>query len=67
MAAVTEAAVLGVLASAPSHGFGFADIHLQRAEGRALVRTVTKRLTLGLAATAPIERAGLGRLNVRRF
>jgi len=65
--AVTEAAVLGVLATAPSHGFGFRDVHFQRAEGRALVRTITKRLALGLAAAAPIESAGLGGLNVGRF
>ena len=67
VAAVTETTVLGVLATAPSHGFGFLDVHLQRAKYRTLVRTVTKRLALGLAAAAPIKRAGLGGLNVRRF
>ena len=55
VASVTEAAVLGVLATAPSYGFGFLDVHLQGAKCRTLVRTVTKRLVFGLAATAPIK------------
>jgi hypothetical protein len=65
VAAVAEGAVLGMLATAPSDGLGYGQVHLQRGEGRALVRAIAKRLAVRLATTAPVITAGGGGLNVR--
>jgi hypothetical protein len=56
-----------MFAAAPGDRFGPGDFRFQRREARALVRTVAKRLALGLAACAPKGGAGFGFLYKRRF
>jgi len=67
MASIAERRRFGMFAAAPCDGLGLGNVHFYRGEARALVRAIAKWLGFGLAATAPVVSAKLGRLNKWSF